>query len=99
MNLDELRSRLKGICEEQGVLRLDLFGSRAHSPGVERNDYDFIADFAESLPAEYSKRFFGLLHALEDELNSSIDLLTYKSLKKRSLMEKIENDRIPLYER
>ena len=99
MRISELQSRLKGICQEQGVIRLDLFGSRARSSNQEGQDYDFIADFADFPPAEYSKRFFGLLHALEDELNSPVDLLTYSSLKKKSLRKKIESDRVSLYER
>ena len=98
MTIDELKKRLKGVCKDQGVLRLDLFGSRARSLGQEGNDYDFIAEFADFPPNEYAKHFFGLLHALEDELHSSIDLMTYRSLKKQSLREKIINERISIYE-
>ena len=90
---------MKGICVKQDVLRLDLFGSRARSHGSEGNDYDFIVEFSDVAPTEYSKKFFGLLHALEDELNSPIDLLTYNSLKKISLRKKIAEEKVPLYER
>jgi uncharacterized protein len=99
MRIDELRNRLQGICVKQGVIRLDLFGSRARSQGGEGNDYDFIVEFSDAAPTEYSKRFFGLLHDLEDELNAPIDLLTYGSLKKNSLRKKIADEKVPLYER
>ena len=99
MSIHEIKSRVRSICEQQGVVRLDLFGSRARNQGKAGNDYDFIVDFAEFPPVEYSRRFFALLHALEDELDSPIDLMTYKSLKKKSLKERIERDRIALYER
>ncbi len=99
MSISDLKIRLREICEEQGVMRLDLFGSRARNQNQHGNDYDFIADLADVPPAEYSKQFFGLLHALEDNLNSRIDLMTYKSIKKKSLRERIESDRVILYER
>jgi uncharacterized protein len=99
MRIDELKKRLKGICVKQEVSRLDLFGSRARSHGSDGNDYDFIVEFSDITPTEYSKRFFGLLHALEDELNAPVDLLTYGSLKKISLREKISKEKVPLYER
>lgn len=99
MGIEELRNQLKGICAKQGVLRLDLFGSRARSQGGEGNDYDFIVELPDAAPTEYSRRFFGLLHALEDELNSPVDLLTYNSLKKESLKRKIAEEKVSLYER
>lgn len=98
MSIIELQSRIKDICKKQEVSRLDLFGSRARSLNEAGNDYDFVADLGDYPPAEYSKRFFALLHALEDELHSPVDLVTYPSLRKKSLRKKIENDRIPLYE-
>jgi hypothetical protein len=99
MTINELKKRLKSICEKQEVIRLDLFGSRARSQGREGNDYDFIVELSEAAPAEYSKRFFGLLHALEDELNSPIDLLTYNSLNRKSLRNSIAKEKVSLYER
>ena len=99
MSISELQNRIRELCEEQGVKRLDLFGSRARSLNGKGNDYDFVADFLDYPPAEYSKRFFSLLHALEDELKSPVDLMTYNSLNKKSLKRKIESERISLYER
>ena len=99
MSIDELRSRLRAICEKQEVIRLDMFGSRARSRGRRGEDWDFVVEFSDAEPAEYSKRFFEILHALEDELDSPVDLLTYSSLKKNSLKRKIEAEKVSLYER
>ena len=55
MSISELQSQIKEICKEQGVQRLDLFGAR--SSNQEGNDYDFIADFVDFPPAEYSRLF------------------------------------------
>jgi predicted nucleotidyltransferase len=99
MRIGELQRRLKNICEAQKVDRLDLFGSRARSGGASGQDYDFVVQFPESSPAEYARNFFGLLHALEDELHSPVDLISYNAIKKQSLRRTIERERIPLYER
>lgn len=99
MSISELSQRLKGICDDQEVVRLDLFGSRARSEAAEGNDFDFVAEFTDVPPAEYSMRFFSLLHALEDELQHPVDLMSYRSIKKPSLRRAIERERIPLYER
>lgn len=99
MGIRDFSQRIKGICEEQEVIRLDLFGSRARSDFAEGNDYDFAAEFPESSPSEYAGRYFSLLHALEDELQTPVDLINYKSIRKRSLLQIIERERIPVYER
>ncbi len=99
MSIIELKNRLKSICDGQNVVRLDLFGSRARSQGNDGNDYDFVVEFSTIAPTEYSKSYFSLLHALEDELDSPIDLLTYNAIRKNSLRKKIAEEKVPLYER
>ena len=94
----DLRQKLSLICKDMGVRRLDLFGSRARSPAREGRDYDFVATFKEFPPEEYSKRYFGLLHCLEDSLGEPVDLLTPESIHKKSLKEKIEKEKICVYE-
>ena len=97
MGVEELKSRIQQACVDQGVRRLDLFGSRARSNALEGNDFDFLATFEESAPTEYSKRFFSLLHSLEDILGTPVDLLTTDSINKRSLRERIEKEKICVY--
>ena len=97
MNIRELKKRLKNICEERSVLRLDLYGSRARSMGMQGGDYDFVVELENLEPNEYSRNFFSLLHALEDELDSPVDLITYNALKKRSLKNNILKERVAIY--
>lgn len=94
----DLRRRISQVCKDQGVRRLELFGSRARSPEREGRDYDFVATFEDFPPEEYSKRFFGLLHGLEDSLGVPVDLLTPQSIQKESLKAKIEKEKICVYE-
>ena len=77
---------------------LNLFGSVARGDYRETSDMDFLVEFDDSEPKDYSKRFFGLLHSLEDIFHCNIDMLTVRSIRKKTLRNKIEKDRICLYE-
>ncbi|MGC9451249.1 MAG: nucleotidyltransferase family protein [Oceanipulchritudo sp.] len=98
VTVDTLKSKIRQACHAQGVRRLDLFGSRARSDGLEGNDFDFVATFGDCSPGDYAKRYFGLLHELEDTLGAPVDLLTPDSIHRRSLRERIEKDSLCLYE-
>ncbi len=99
MTIPELQKLIRPVCVDQPVNRLDLFGSRARSRGESGNDYDFAVELDDVAPADYADSFFLLLHSLEDLLQSPVDLLTYNSLEKPHLKEKILKERICLYER
>ena len=77
MTLEELRKVAEPLCREFGVKRLDAFGSVARGSAGPASDVDLLVEFAEPehTPA---KRFFGLLHRLEDTLGCSVDLLTLR---------------------
>jgi len=98
MSVEAIKSKVVQVCRQEGVGRLELFGSRARSGGVSGRDYDFLAVF-DDLPAEeYSKRYFRTLHGLEDVLGAPVDLLTPGSVKRDSLKRKIEEEKVLVYE-
>ena len=98
MNIDDLRSRVSVICKRNNIKRLDLFGSRSRKEENQESDFDFVVVLPDSPPSEYARQFFCFLHDMEDELHERIDLLTEASIKRKSLKEKINRDRIRLYE-
>lgn len=98
MTFKELQSLVSVSCREQGVHRLDLFGSHAESKAHQDSDYDFLAVFEETSPALYAKRYFHLLHDLEDRLGKPVDLLTPDSIKRDSLRRQINRQKVCLYE-
>jgi hypothetical protein len=72
---------------------LDLFGSLARGEHVAESDVDLLVEFEEP-DLQPARRFFGLLHYLEDGLRCKVDLLTVSSLKnpyfrRRVLKEKV----------
>lgn len=97
MNVQEIKKRVEPICSRHDVSRLELFGSYARGDERIDSDIDFCVSFRELPPVDYARRFFGLLHDLEDTLHTSIDLLTASSIKKPSLLQDIAQHGICIY--
>ena len=97
MTLNEIKATAEPICRRHHVQRLDLFGSCARGEAGDDSDIDFCVSFEDLPPAEYSRRFFGLLHDLEDAFHATIDLLTDPSIHKRSLRKNLQTEGVRVY--
>jgi predicted nucleotidyltransferase len=96
MRLEEIKRIAVPACREFGVRRLDLFGSLARGEGVSGSDVDLLVEFEE--PAlNPSKRFFGLLHRLEDALGCEVDLLTLSGLRNPYFRRRVLKERVNIY--
>lgn len=98
MTVESLKSRVSQVFEREAVRRLELFGSRARSEALEGKDYDFVVVFEDESAESYAKRFFRVLHGLEDVLDAPVYLLTPGSIKRESLRMQIEKEKVCLYE-
>ena len=98
MTIEKIKQIADPACREFRVKRLDLFGSLSRGQATAISDVDLIVEFEdpEFLP---SKRFFGLLHHLEDELGCRVDLLTFNGLKNPYFRRSILEERMNIYER
>lgn len=97
MTIDELKEIVLPVCEEFEVYRLDVFGSIAKGLSGTDSDADFLVEL-KSPDRFFAKRFFGLLHKLEDALECRVDLLTLDSLKNPYFKRQVLKERVPLYE-
>ncbi len=97
MTLEEIKKVAEAACCKYRVKRLDLFGSRARGDNSSGSDVDLLVEF-EDPDLQLSKRFFGLLHYLEDALGSEIDLLTINSLKNPYFRQRVFKERVKIYE-
>jgi predicted nucleotidyltransferase len=96
MTLEEISKVALPVCREFKVKRLDLFGSLARSDHTAESDVDLLVEFEE--PDRHpSKRFFGLLHYLEDALGCEVDLLTLSSLSNPYFRRRVLKERMNLY--
>ena len=96
MTLEEIKQVAVPACREFKVKRLDLFGSLARGEGTTTSDVDLLVEFEEP-ELHPSRRFFGLLHHLEDALRCDVDLLTASSLSNPYLRRRVLKERVNIY--
>jgi len=97
MDLAELKRVAVPACREFDVRRLDAFGSTVRGSAKPSSDVDLLVEFREPERAP-AKRFFGLLHQLEDGLGCRVDLLTESGLRNPFFRERVLRERVTIYE-
>lgn len=97
MNVEDIKKIASPACRAFDVRRLDVFGSLARGSAVSSSDIDLLVEFIEPNRSP-AKRFFGLLHQLEDALGCEVDLLTIEGLRNPYFKAHILSERIPIYE-
>jgi predicted nucleotidyltransferase len=96
MTLEEIKKVAMPACREFKVKRLDLFGSLVCGEHAAESDVDLLVEFEE--PDRHpSKRFFGLLHHLENALGCEVDLLTVSSLSNPYFRRRVLKERMNIY--
>ena len=97
MTIEDIKKVAESACRDFNVKRLDVFGSTARGTSAASSDVDLLVEFRDpkNRPA---KRFFGLLHRLEDSLGCDVDLLTLGSLRNPYFRKRILGERVPVYE-
>jgi len=96
--LREKEAQLAALCEDYGVVRLDVFGSSTGPDfSEESSDLDFLVTFAASSSVEHAQRYFGLLFALEDLFGRSVDLVEEGCIDNPHVLREVEKQRRPLY--
>ena len=96
MDLEEIKHVADPACREFKVKRLDIFGSLTRGEGSAESDVDLLVEFEEP-DLHPSKRFFGLLHYLEDTLGCKIDLITVRGLRNSYFRRRVLNERVNIY--
>ncbi|MBM4066948.1 MAG: nucleotidyltransferase family protein [Planctomycetes bacterium] len=97
MTLKEIKRVAIPACREFKVKRLDIFGSLVRGEGTSGSDVDLLVEF-ENPALNPSKRYFGLLHRLEDALGCEVDLLTISGLRNPYFLRHVLKERITIYE-
>lgn len=97
MRVEDIRRVALPACRAFNVRRLDVFGSIARGSVTPSSDVDLIVEFAEPDQSP-ARRFFGLLHQLEDDLGCEVDLLTADSLRNPHFKARVLSERVPVYE-
>ena len=96
--IEKKRAALEDLCVQYQVERLELFGS-ATGKDFDSNtsDLDFLVEFISSSPQEHARCYFGLLEALPDLFERSIDLVETKAITNPYFIQSINQNRTLLY--
>lgn len=97
MEINDIKEAVSPVCREFDVRRLDAFGSTARGSASASSDIDLLVEFNEP-DRSPAKRFFGLLHRLEDMLGCHVDLLTHGGLRNPYFRARALSERVPVYE-
>ena len=98
MRLEDIKRAVEPACRDFNVRRLDVFGSVRRGSSTRASDLDLLVEFQDPTH-QPAKRFFGLLHRIEDTLGCEVDLLTLSSLRNPYFKKRVLKERVPLYER
>jgi len=97
MRIEDIKAVAVPACRNFGVKRLDVFGSVVRGESTISSDVDLLVEFREP-ETRPAKRFFGLLHQLEDSLGCEVDLLTVNGLHNPYFRKRILGERVLIYE-
>ena len=95
MNIQTIRVKATPVLENEGVIKVAVFGSHATGEAKQDSDVDLLVEFGSR------KSLFdlvGLKLELEKVLKKKVDLLTYRSIH-HLLRDIILNEQIVIYEK
>jgi hypothetical protein len=95
LTLDEIREKVRPICEAYKVKRLFLFGSYARGEATKESDVDFHIMLDEETTL---LELGGLYVDLEDALQKEVDIVTQVPKEQEIFGKYMEKEEILLYE-
>jgi len=97
--VEDRREALDELCRRYHVRRLALFGSATGEAfDAARSDLDFAVEFAPLDPHQHKESYFGLLFALEDLFERSVDLAEYATIRNPFFRQALAESEVTLYE-
>ena len=89
--------RIKQLCKEYKVKNFSVFGSVLTDNFSSESDIDFVVDFEENDPLEYTDLSFQLKDKLEYLLKRQIDLIEERGIKNSFFRKEIDESKVVLY--
>lgn len=96
--LSEKRDAVASLCRRTRVRRLDAFGSVVRPDfDAERSDLDFVVEFDDMPPLQYSNAFFELKEGLEALFSRPVDLVVEGAIRNPHFRSRVQAERQPVY--
>jgi predicted nucleotidyltransferase len=90
-------SKVKQLCLQYQVKKLELFGSGAHGQLRSDSDLDFLVEFQSNGIAGHADRYFGLLEELESLFGRHVDLIETIAIRNPYFLNAIRQSRVLVY--
>lgn len=95
--VQQQKAEIAALCRKHRVRALWVFGSvTTDAWDPESSDIDALVDLGE-YDEHVHRRFFGLMHDLEDLLGRPVDLLTVNALENPYFRQEVEATRKQIY--
>ncbi len=97
---DEQMARVRELCAEHGVVKLELFGSAATDAfDPDRSDLDLIALFSDRESDRLLTRFLDFADAMEALFGREVDVLTSQTFRNKIFQHSVDATRKVIHER
>lgn len=94
---DKSINQIKKLCEQHKVRTFSAFGSVTREDFNHESDIDFVVDFNESNPFEYTNLYFQLKEKLELLLKREIDLIEDRAIKNHYFRKELDETKVLIY--
>lgn len=86
------------LCRKFNVLRLDIFGSAVTGDfSLEKSDLDFLVEFGPLPSGTRASTYFGLLRALENLFDRSVDLVMTTAIENPYFLRQVKKTKEVVY--
>ncbi|MGY6560865.1 MAG: nucleotidyltransferase family protein [Luteibaculaceae bacterium] len=89
--------QIKQLCNEFRVKNLSVIGSVLTANFSPDSDIDFVVDFDENDPIQYTDLYFQLKEKLEQILKRQIDLIEERGIKNSFFKKEIDESKVVIY--
>lgn len=90
-------NQIKKLCEQFRVRTFSAFGSVTRDDFNKNSDIDFVVDFDETDPFEYTNLYFQLKENLEILLKRPIDLIEDRAVKNQYFRKELNETKVLIY--
>lgn len=88
---------IKKLCKKYKVRTFSAFGSVTREDFKDNSDIDFVVDFDENDPFEYTDLYFQLKENLEKLLKHQIDLIEERGIKNQFFKKELNETKVLIY--
>ncbi len=95
--IENHKSQIKKLCKQYRVKSFSAFGSVTRKDFNIHSDIDFVVDFNEDDPFQYTDLYFQFKESLQNLFKRDIDLIEERAIKNKFFRKELDETKIPIY--